>query len=702
MAMKIEGGPPSPPPQVDTTKATEATQQTDAKSSTEVQQESNKSTTTTYDKSGQVAEHSLAGQARAAQLKTQTETGPGGTTGMTKPKEPTLSQAQGSKGPEVETLQHDLNQWRGANGKAEIKEDGKFGPKTDVAVKDFQKANGLKADGIVGPNTKDRLSLENDESFKTLPDATKKTVRDSMNGYSKDQVSRDQLKQLATDPNFSKISPDAQDAALKKLAANSQDPATLQNIQDNVKDRAAVETNANFKTLNTETQKKVLTQLDSYPNDAASRANVTSLATDPNFGKLSPGHQEQALKVLSNNSGDQGNVDNLKKMIGSDSFLKMDDALKTRTLDMAATNAANTKYTGDLAKLTSDPKYGAMSTQDKAKTLNVFENTTPNGRDALIALMQKDIKGTPALLNKDSQGKTTLDNLDRLAKGTMDARVADGAGTPANKARVSEDLLKELSNPSQNVNQHNRGTCTVTSMSYNLANQNPAEYARLVTDLSTTGKAKLANGDTITPPADAFIQDNSNRSVGERLLQSSLMNYATGGNYQNWNAGADGVRGTPDDGFPDPTNPNSRSLDGVPPNGSGLDYDQQVKVLSALTNKKYEHYDGSWNFRDDKVDILEKSKDQLKAGNGPVYTRVEWAGGGHAIEVTKIENGRVYFRNPWGGNIPGVSTGVGPTDPVGPTPNRNPPRRVEDGPNGIESMTIDDYKKHVRGVIIQD
>ncbi|MDR9793622.1 peptidoglycan-binding domain-containing protein [Aeribacillus composti] len=34
-----------------------------------------------------------------------------------------------------------------------IKDDGIFGPKTEAAVKAFQKKHGLKQDGIVGPKT---------------------------------------------------------------------------------------------------------------------------------------------------------------------------------------------------------------------------------------------------------------------------------------------------------------------------------------------------------------------------------------------------------------------------------------------------------------------------------------------------------------------------------------------------------------------
>jgi len=49
----------------------------------------------------------------------------------------------GSKGEDVEFLQKSLG----------IESDGKFGPITKKAVKEFQKANGLSPDGIVGPKT---------------------------------------------------------------------------------------------------------------------------------------------------------------------------------------------------------------------------------------------------------------------------------------------------------------------------------------------------------------------------------------------------------------------------------------------------------------------------------------------------------------------------------------------------------------------
>lgn len=53
----------------------------------------------------------------------------------------------------VRSLQSALNDKLGL----ELGTDGKFGPKTKAAVKEFQKQNGLTPDGIVGPKTREKL-----------------------------------------------------------------------------------------------------------------------------------------------------------------------------------------------------------------------------------------------------------------------------------------------------------------------------------------------------------------------------------------------------------------------------------------------------------------------------------------------------------------------------------------------------------------
>ncbi|MCB9638266.1 MAG: peptidoglycan-binding protein [Myxococcales bacterium] len=63
---------------------------------------------------------------------------------------------RGAEGPAVRELQEALNR----NG-AGLQADGDFGPRTQAAVRDFQRQNGLQADGIVGPRTLEALQRSN-------------------------------------------------------------------------------------------------------------------------------------------------------------------------------------------------------------------------------------------------------------------------------------------------------------------------------------------------------------------------------------------------------------------------------------------------------------------------------------------------------------------------------------------------------------
>lgn len=61
---------------------------------------------------------------------------------------------RGDEGSDVVVLQNALNK-AGASEKV----DGKFGRGTEDAVKKFQKANGMTADGVVGPKTRELLKI---------------------------------------------------------------------------------------------------------------------------------------------------------------------------------------------------------------------------------------------------------------------------------------------------------------------------------------------------------------------------------------------------------------------------------------------------------------------------------------------------------------------------------------------------------------
>lgn len=66
---------------------------------------------------------------------------------------PSNTLKKGSEGKQVKLLQQFLN-W---DGGCNLVVDGIFGPATDKAVRNFQKRNGLDADGIVGPLTRNKM-----------------------------------------------------------------------------------------------------------------------------------------------------------------------------------------------------------------------------------------------------------------------------------------------------------------------------------------------------------------------------------------------------------------------------------------------------------------------------------------------------------------------------------------------------------------
>ena len=600
--------------------------------------------------------------------------GTGGTAGFGASK-PVLS--KGSKGADVQTAETQINGWRADNGRTPIKADGKYDQQTETAVRDFQKTNKMDVDGSIGANTHDRLQLENDASFKTIDPATKTLVRDQLNANADNQAGRESMLQLGTDPNLAKLPADAQQSYVKKLAAK---PADLSQIRDDVKARATLETDSNFQKLDAVTQKSVREKMERYDGRPVERDLLQKLATDPNFGKLDgAANRDRALKALGNNPASAANLTNLQKTIGSDTFQnKTDGASRAKILDLAAAHAGDGRYSQDLAKLASDPRFGALNPAEKVKTLDVFDKTTADGRKALQDLLQRDVNGVSALkshgIAKDSP--PLLDTLHRLTNApSTDARMRDGANGRVSPAQYSEYLLQEISSPDNYIDQSNRGTCTATSISHKLAAKNPAEYARLATDLALTGQSKLANGAAINVPADAWAKDSSTRSHSERLLQSSLMSYGRPGKtYINARTRGPGV-----DGWADKPN-------------SGLQAHEQTRVMEGLYNKPFESFNG-YGLIPSRSETVTKIRGELAKGVTHVNVDVKWGSGSHAIEVTKIANGRVYIRNPHG------PAGVGATGTnqgtAGNDSNNGPLRTTEDGSKAIQSMSLADFEKAI-------
>ncbi len=215
---------------------------------------------------------------------------------------------------------------------------------------------------------------------------------------------------------------------------------------------------------------------------------------------------------------------------------------------------------------------------------------------------------------------TTLDHLARAAKG-------DDLAKGVQRGDFAGTLARELATPSS-INQGSRGTCAPTSLSINLAEKNPAEYARLSVGLaSKEGKVELADGKTTLQREQetSFKDDGSNRSINQRILAPALMEVAN----------LD-------------TEYDDKSGKGAGATSTGLD-----KLNDAIYGKdmKSSEFDGGQ--KDKALSIIDS--ELARDRNVMAGMRFEEPGKAHSfhevlVTGTSQENGKdyVHFTNPWG------------------------------------------------------
>lgn len=293
--------------------------------------------------------------------------------------------------------------------------------------------------------------------------------------------------------------------------------------------------------------------------------------------------------------------------------------------------------------------------------------------DALNESAQAGSK--PVILEIDSTGMTLMNRLYELATEPMHE-----AFTRADISRddVVRSVLDEVLRPG-GINQSSKRTCAATSMQYMLVVRQPAEFVRLIKGLtSAEGKVDLANGETLSRVADSVQPDTSRRSVSERLFQSAMMEFANPGKHSN-----EKDLSITNLGFA------KISLRGMgAPN----------QALNALFNDKHVSFrgwfgDGSKTFNQTLQEAIERTLPQA------IYCTMNWKTSQsehaerreHAVVITGIRDGRIFFRNPFGASVAlGLEQGLGPE------------RKIEDAVTGLESMKLSDFLRESPTVYIPE
>ena len=292
-----------------------------------------------------------------------------------------------------------------------------------------------------------------------------------------------------------------------------------------------------------------------------------------------------------------------------------------------------------------------------AAALGLGAITDAQAQANLSALGQRRVDGQSALLSSDQEGSSLQANLQQLAR-------EQPAGTV-------NSILQEIADPMQ-VNQGKHNTCAPASMQYVMAKNHPAEYVRIMNGLlSKEGRVTMANGDVLTRVPGTLGPDKSReRSRTERVFQAAMMDYCNGRvDYDNTNDKHMRSRWKGD----------FRSREGLNPGAVR-------KGLEALTGKKVKADVGN-----PIPNLVQRSNvgervAQKFSGDMLATLDLPLKGGGsydHAVTVTEVRDGRVYFKN---SQLPSSlarhSLAI-------------PSHRVEDQRNdrGLESMSVEDFAK---------
>lgn len=264
-------------------------------------------------------------------------------------------------------------------------------------------------------------------------------------------------------------------------------------------------------------------------------------------------------------------------------------------------------------------------------------NSLPQGqaRSDLIELLDRKVKGVPAVLSKDSIGKTLLENLVAL-NGSRNMR-EELKGYAGN---ITEQVIAASARLGEAINQGDKATCTAGSSQFALCNSQPSEFARLVAGISSeSGRVKLASGEELRAGGGKYDSRGVNGMFQDSLMELGVrLDNHSSLKYDAETGMSVGTLGLP---F---ANGETQKLE---LQYSGLFPHQYELVSEALFNKPMERLDTATVGSEE---VIERVKQQLARDPARgVKADLKWQAGTsdecHAIQITEIKDGRVYYFN---------------------------------------------------------
>ena len=296
-------------------------------------------------------------------------------------------------------------------------------------------------------------------------------------------------------------------------------------------------------------------------------------------------------------------------------------------------NAAGGVVQGQTRRLSMTPQFKELPAEQQATLTNVVDQGAPKIAGVKI----------PFYAGKAEQSVSKLVGEGRLQSdpalyGEVSKLQEATTGPGISKTTLVRDTLESVAKPGV-IKQGCKGTCAATTPQFDMAEKQPADFVRTARALmSKEGEIELANKTVLSRNETGVGFDFSGRRQLDRVMQSSFMDhgskYTPGSRYHN---GKDAH--IMSDG--------SKSHSGLS-GAESLRIRQDILGENVLTKSFPAEKTGPARAAAEKEFLEDLSLAQTEGKN--LQVSLSWGEGdsGHALSVSRVEDGYVYGRNPWG------------------------------------------------------
>ncbi|HEY9765378.1 MAG TPA: hypothetical protein V6C82_03405 [Chroococcales cyanobacterium] len=200
------------------------------------------------------------------------------------------------------------------------------------------------------------------------------------------------------------------------------------------------------------------------------------------------------------------------------------DLLKTVPPKLSAREAATVDYLKDFGEGDAlKQRFLMLPKEQRAQFCNVLDSLAGNpGAQVAFASILTNEKSWEMKDQADPKLFGVLSNLNRIAQGELSPKLKK---LGMDKKEMMGTLVEQICFEGSVFQGKDTDTCSAASLQANLANTDPAEYARIAAGIMLDGEVKIHGGQTLTLSTSETGKNDGGRSDFDDVMQGTFVSF---------------------------------------------------------------------------------------------------------------------------------------------------------------------------------